>query len=195
MGRWAATMTLPTGNKQGVDQRGRAFTLIELILVMAMLVVVLGVAFPSLKGFFQGRDIDSEARRFLSLARYGQSRAISEGMPMMLWIDAQRKAYGLQVQTGYVESDSKALEYTLGKDLEVEARLPARTGLTQWKPTVAGLGNVPTIRFLPDGSIGETSPDQVILRQGSVNSISIVEYTNRLSYAIQSDNSSFALHR
>src|SRR5262245_30883815 len=51
-----------------------AFTLIELILVMAMLLIVLGVAFPSLKGFFQGRNIDSEARRFLSLTRYGQSR-------------------------------------------------------------------------------------------------------------------------
>src|SRR6188474_2898745 len=103
-------MTLPTGSKTNAESRPRAaFTLIELILVMAMLLIVLGVAFPSLKGFFQGRNIDSEARRFLSLTRYGQSRAISEGIPMILWIDAPRKAYGLQVQTGYTESNSKAV--------------------------------------------------------------------------------------
>jgi len=152
-----------------------------------MLLIVFGVAFPSLKGFFQGRNLDSEARRFLSLTRYGQSRAISEGIPMILWIDAQRKAYGLQVQTGYTESDSKAVQYSLDKNLEVEAQLPTRTTMPQWKPKVTGLGNVPMIRFMPDGSIGETSPDRVILRQGSVDSVWIVESTNRLSYAIQTD--------
>ena len=181
-------MTLQTGNKQNADSRQHAaFTLIELILVMAMLLIVLGVAFPSLKGFFQGRNIDSEARRFLSLTRYGQSRAISEGIPMILWIDAPRKAYGLQVQTGYTESNSKAVQYTLDKDLEVEAQLPSRTTMISRKPTVTGLGNVPMIRFMPDGSIGETSPDRVVLRQGSANSIWIVENTNRLGYAIQTD--------
>ncbi len=76
-----------------------AFTLIELILVMAMLAIVISVALPSLKGFFRGRNLDSEARRFLSLTRYGQSRAVSEGVPMVLWIadpiesvDAERAA-------------------------------------------------------------------------------------------------------
>ena len=42
-------------------------------------------------------------------------------------------------------------------------------------------------RFMPDGSIGETSPDQIVLRQGSTDAIWIVENTNRLSYAIQID--------
>src|SRR5438128_2340756 len=98
----------------------RAFTLIELILVMALLLIVLGVAFPSLKSFFQGRNLDAEARRFLSLTHYGQSRAVSEGLPMMLWIDAPGRAYGLQVQTGYTETDDKAVQYTLDKDLDVQ---------------------------------------------------------------------------
>ena len=167
-----------------------AFTLIELILVMAMLLIVLGVAFPSLKGFFQGRNIDSEARRFLSLTRYGQSRAISEGIPIMLWIDRQRKSYGLQAQAGYTESDQKAVQYALDKDLEMEAQLPIGTTMTQWKPKVVGIGNVPMIRFMPDGSVGETSPDKVVLRQGSSESLWIVKNTNRLGYAIQADYAS-----
>src|SRR5207249_2115896 len=56
-----------------------AFTLIELILVMALLAIVLAVSAPALSTFFQGRTLDSEVRRFLSLTRYGQSRAVSEG--------------------------------------------------------------------------------------------------------------------
>jgi type II secretion system protein H len=62
----------------------RAFTLIELILVMTILLVVMAVAFPSLRGFFRGRNLDSEARRILALTRYGQSRAVAEGVPVVL---------------------------------------------------------------------------------------------------------------
>ena len=92
MGGREAMMTLRTGSKRndrGAARPSNAFTLIELILVMAMLLIVLGIAFPSLKRFFRGRNLDSEARRFLSLTQYGQSRAVSEGFPMVLWIDAR----------------------------------------------------------------------------------------------------------
>jgi type IV fimbrial biogenesis protein FimT len=194
MGKWAAMMTLPTGNKRNADScRPAAFTLIELILVMAMLLIVLGVAFPSLKGFFKGRNLDYEARRFLSLTTYGQSRAISEGVPIILWIDAERRAYGLQVQAGYTESDGKAVEYTLDKDLQMAAEFPARPATTPWKPKIAGLSNVPMIRFMPDGTISETSPDRIVLRQGSDDSIFIVENTNRLAYAIQTEDATTRL--
>ena len=39
------------------------------------------------EGVFRGRNLDNEARQFLSLTRYGQSRAISEGVPVELWIN------------------------------------------------------------------------------------------------------------
>src|SRR5437763_109192 len=88
-------MTLPTGskrNKRYEMSHGGAFTLIELVLVMTILLIVFSVALPSLKGFFRGRNLDSEARRFLSLTRYGQSRAVSEGVSMVLWMDTRRGA-------------------------------------------------------------------------------------------------------
>src|SRR6266850_7624427 len=70
------------------------FTLIELILVMSLLIIAVGLSFPALQDFFRGRGLDSEARRFLSLVRYGQSRAVSEGIPMLLWVDAREGTYG-----------------------------------------------------------------------------------------------------
>jgi hypothetical protein len=78
------------------------------------------------------------------------------------------------------------VEYALDQSLEVEAQLLAPP-LTQWKPKVAGISDLPMIRFMPDGSIGETSPDRVVFRQGAAESVWIVENTNRLSYAIQMD--------
>ena len=79
----------PTGNSRtrSADARGRGgFTLIELILVMAVLAIVLAIIAPSLGNFFRGRTLDSEARRFVSLTRYAESRAVSEGSPMLLWM-------------------------------------------------------------------------------------------------------------
>ncbi len=58
----------------------RAFTLIEFILVMGLLAVVIALSAPSLSNFFRGRKLESEARRFVSVTRYGQSRAVAEGL-------------------------------------------------------------------------------------------------------------------
>ena len=193
MGGREVMMTLQTGSKRndrGAARPSNAFTLIELILVMAMLLIVLGVAFPSLKRFFRGRNLDSEARRFLSLTQYGQSRAVSEGFPMLLWIDARRRTYGLQAQPGYTDSDSKAVEFALGDDLQVEVQAPASaTRASQLNRIIAGVGNVPAIRFTPDGFLGESSPARILLRQGADDAIWIVESTNRLNYEIQANHS------
>ena len=113
-------MIFPTGNRRLRKSEPcprRAFTLIELILVMAMLLIVIGVSAPTLSKFFRGRTLDSEARRFVSLARYGQSRAVSEGVPIVLWVDAKLGRYGLQQEVNYTGVDLKAVEYALNKEL------------------------------------------------------------------------------
>jgi type II secretion system protein H len=189
-------MTLRTGNRRtrsNEPDRVRAFTLIELILVMALLLIVIGVVLPSLKGFFHGRNLDSEARRFLSLTRYGQSRAVSEGVPMVLWIDTRRGAYGLQQQAGYTDGDSNEVRFALAEELRVEVQTPAVAMQTSpLNQTVAGVGYVPMIRFTPDGFIGETSPERIGFRQGTDNPTWVVESTNRLKYEIQAKYSSKA---
>ena len=185
-------MTLPTGNNRTRNSERRhaqAFTLIELTLVMALLLIVFGVALPSLKGFFRGRSLDSEARRFLSLTRYGQSRAVSEGVPMVLWIDTRRGAYGLQQQAGYTDGDSNAVAFALNEDLRIEVQLPAAApAMGRLNQTVAGVGNVPMIRFTPDEFIGENSPERIGFRQGRNDAVWIVENTNRLKYEMQAND-------
>ena len=169
----------------------RGFTLIELILVMAMLAVVLSMASPSLARFFRGRGLDSEARRFLALTRYGQSRAVSEGVPMLLWVDEEQRAYGLEAESSYLEEDSRAVTHGLGSNIVFEIEVPVVRGLTSpWKGTGQISARCRTIRFTPDGFIGAESPEYIVLRQirdGEDEAILIGQSRNRLNYEIQTN--------
>ena len=185
-------MTSPTGNNRPAsnsEQRWRAgFTLVELICVMALITIVMSLTAPSLAHFFRGRSLDSEARRFLGLTRYGQSRAVSEGVPMVLWIDQEQGTYGLKAEMTYGEEDGKAVEFELAKDLKMEVQLP-ETGLesTPWKATTEAAGNRPAIRFTADGYMGDNSPNYIIFRQeheGEEDEKQIGQSRNRLSYEI-----------
>ena len=170
----------------------QAFTLIELILVMTLLVIVLGVSAPSLSRFFRGRTLDSEAKRFLALTRYGQSRAVSEGVPVVLWIDSRQGEYGLQADASYVEEDTKAREFQVHSDLkvEVEQSVFAQKQASLWKGR-GGLGaNLPKIRFTPEGFISETSPELIVFRQGKEDEIWMGPNQNHLNYEIKTN----ALH-
>src|SRR5512141_917079 len=96
-----------------------AFTLIELILVMALLTIVISLTAPRLSRFFHGRTLDSEARRLLALTRSGQSRAVSEGVPMDLWVDAQQGTFGLEAEPSYEAQDPRAVDFALDSGLEI----------------------------------------------------------------------------
>lgn len=176
----------------------RAFTLIELMLVMAILLVVLAVSFPSLRGFFRGRHLDHEARRFISLTRYAQNRAISEGYPMVLWVDVKEGTYGMQAQTGYLDEDDKSVEYEIHETLkmEVSRSMSARNSNTQRAERNSVVGNLPAIKFNPDGFYADTSPEEILLIQegvsGSKDEVVIAKSLNRLGYEIQTSNQQIA---
>lgn len=157
----------------------RAFTLIELILVMVILVIAVSMVVPSLEKFFNGRSLDSEARRFLVLTRYGQSRAVSEGIPMLLWIDSKAGAYGLSQETGYTDGDSKAEDFTIDKDLSIGVDSSAGTKLAPGKR----IG----IRFSPDGSVvADGSVPGVFIKDRTGATVWIVQSADRLSYEVKS---------
>jgi prepilin-type N-terminal cleavage/methylation domain-containing protein len=177
-------------------RRAGAFTLIELILVMAILTVAVGLTAPSLAKFFRGRALNSEARRMLSLVRYGQERAASEGLPMELWVDSNGRKFGLSADPSYEENDSREVEFMLEENLQIEAVAAAtaarsstissrRSSSTPAKVKVQNKhAAFPTIRFMPDGTIAETSPSAIKLSEDEGFTISIVQSRNRLGYEI-----------
>jgi type II secretion system protein H len=176
---------------------GRGFTLIELILVMALLTVVISLTAPKLSRFFRGRTLDSEARRLLALTRSGQSRAVSEGIPVDLWVNAAEGQIGLEAEPSFETSDPKALDFQIDERLkiEVEARVAAAPATTMSRRTVARVASLPrvqlahaelpTIRFLPDGSIGETSPLKLRLIGADGESLWLAQAKYGMGYEIR----------
>jgi len=156
--------------------RVNAFTLIELILIMTLLTIVASLVVPSLKSFFNGRSLDSEVRRFVSLTHYGQSRAISEGMPMLLWVNPKLKTYGLEMESGY--TDERKQEFTIADGLSINVAQVNGKG-----PSV---GKRQGIRFSPDGSIiNGTSVSGVSLQEGKNPPVWIRPSANGLNYEVQ----------
>jgi prepilin-type N-terminal cleavage/methylation domain-containing protein len=182
------TMTLQTGSKQRTENRHAAgFTLIELVLVMAILIVVLSMSGASLTSFFRGRTLEAEGKRLLALTRHAQNRAVSEGIPMSLWIDKAQKKYGLEASGNFAGEDAKAKEFGLGRDLEIEVTWPQGAVIRQRNEEIV-------LRFEPDGFIDETNPELIVIKEKNGEAVNIVPTFNRLNYEITT-NKVYAVRR
>jgi type II secretion system protein H len=153
------------------------FTLIELILVLALLVVITSLAAPAMQNFIRGRALDSEARRLVALMHAGQSRAVSEGMPMVLWVDEKNGAYGLQAETTGQAGDPKAETLPVDSTLQIAVLNTGQGAQTTFN-------NLPAIKFLPDGTVDENSPKTLQLTDSAGVSRWLIESRNRTGYEI-----------
>jgi len=165
---------------------------------MALLTIVISLTAPKLSRFFHGRTLDSEARRLLALTRSGQSRAVSEGVPMDLWVDAERGEFGLAAEPSFETSDPKVVEFELDSGLKIEVvrrtdTAPALTlnrsrqaSAASTPRVVPARGDLPAIRFLPDGSLGQTSPQKLHLTSGDGGSLWLAQSRDGLNYEIRS---------
>jgi prepilin-type N-terminal cleavage/methylation domain-containing protein len=146
MAALAATTILPIGMEKSDDaMRSPAFTLVELLLVMAILLVVMGVVAPSLSRSLRARKVSDEASRFLALTEFARDSAVSEGMPMMIWVNGSSQHYGLDPMNDYLQSKVHR-EYALTSDVQFD---PASA------PAVGA--NTSVIQYMPNGTPAVTS--------------------------------------
>lgn len=71
----------------------RAFTLLELVIVLMLMAIVLATVAPSLTGWNRGQRLDNAAERLLAASRFARSEAISAAAPHRLEIDALGGSY------------------------------------------------------------------------------------------------------
>jgi type II secretion system protein H len=182
--------------RQDARRYSAAFTLIELILVMALLAIILGISAPSLSRFFRSRSLDSEAKRFMALTRHAQSRAVSEGVPMVLWLETEQRIYGLNADKSFVEEDPQAEQFTLDDALQVEVLRysGALTALqtNRFRNEKLDAGNLYIMRFNPDGFVSLGSPEAVVFRQGENEELWVAQSRNRLNYEIHTNRPALA---
>lgn len=190
-------MILETGLLHNRRTAGRhGFTLVEMVLVLALLVVAVSLVSPRISGFIRARAVESEARRLLAITHAGRSRAISEGRVMYLWLDAAQGRYGLEPEIPGRRGDSAAIEFSSDPGLQVSfttaTSLLGQTGSGILPKPLSAAGNrvrsprnVPGIRLLPDGSIDEESPQAMQIRDGEGSTLWLVEGSDRRHYEIR----------
>lgn len=155
--------------------------------MLCLLAVIASLVIPKMSGFFHGRKLEYEAQRFLALTRNAQGRAVSEGVPMILWIDSQQRTYGLEAQNGYGLNETKQEQFVVDGSLQMKiqrtAGIMTQSNLWTQVRATAATGR-PEIRFLPDGTISESSPNQITITQSKQDVVTITETTNHLRYEI-----------
>lgn len=163
----------------------RAFTLVELIVVMVLLLIVASMVAPRMSSFFRGRALSAEARRMLSLVHYAQSRAVAEGVPVLLWIDPTTSTYGIEIQGGHEGADDRPHIFTAEPTLTLETVGSTETYASEQEDELLGLPEGrPAIRFNPDGFFDEGGVSKIVIRQGDEGALEIVPTATRLGYEI-----------
>lgn len=174
-------MISATGQPASKPCQKRAFTLVELLLVLALLVVAVSIVAPHMSGFIRGRALDSEARRLAAVLHAGQARAVSEGMPIMFWIDPKQNAYGLEEETPEKNGDPQAESFTADENVRVSVASVGTGTQTTFK-------NLPAVRFLADGTADEGSPQMLQLQDSGGDSLWLVATSDRKGYEIRTSS-------
>jgi type II secretion system protein H len=78
----------------------RAFTLLELVLVMVILCTALAVVAPSFTGFRRGAELRDAGDQFIALTRYARTQSAATGTTYRMQIDDGAGTYQLLVQNG-----------------------------------------------------------------------------------------------
>lgn len=149
------------------------FTLVELILVMALLAVVAAFSAPSLARSLRQRNLDGEAARLLALSEYGRNEAISQGVPMSVWVDPKGQRMGAQPKTGFEGDDARSREFALNADIRFELDRTATQG-----------GVIEVMEFSPDGSPSSSSIDAVRLVDRFQSLVTVSRTSDGWSYEI-----------
>jgi type II secretion system protein H len=155
-------------------QRATAFTLVELILVMALLCVILGLAAPSLSRSIHQRDLTQEATRVLAATEYARDEAVSLGVPMEVWIDAGAGKYGVKAMPGNEDAGARSKDFTLTEGVHFDAQ----------KGSADAAGQTDVAEFTPDGTLDPSSATSLRLVDRTESAIDIAQTTDAWGYEI-----------
>ena len=159
--------------KSNPTRAALGFTLVELIFVMALLTIVAALAAPSLSRSMRQRNLDGEAARFLAATEYARDEAVSQGVPMTVWIDPAAQRFGVEPKTGYEGSTTRDREFAVNPDVQFEIPIVATKG-----------GVIEAVEFQPDGSPGTSSLDSVRLVDRFKSALTVARTSDGWSYEI-----------
>lgn len=154
----------------------RGFTLVELIIVMALLAIVGALAAPSLSGSIRQRNLKEEALRFLALTEYARDEAVSQGVPMVVWVDPNGQRVGVGPKDGFEGDESRLREFALNPDVSLKIDRVAMSG---------GVANA--VEFSPDGAPGLESVETIELVDRFESLVRVARTPDQWAYEIREE--------
>jgi type II secretion system protein H len=166
--------------------RPEAFTLVELVLVMALLCVILAIAAPSLSRSMHGRNLIQEATRLLALTDFARDEATSKGVPMVVWVNQETGQFGVRAKSGYEDAGARSKQFTLADGIRFDA-LTVATGTASFTGNADSKqypGESEAVEYAPDGTIDPASDTAVRLVDQSNSTVGIEQATDAWGYEI-----------
>lgn len=165
--------------RQDGRRSGSAFTLVELILVMALLATLMALVAPALSRSMRGRTLDGEAERLLALNEYGRNEAASLGVPTVVWVDVPGRRYGVDAKTGYPADGMHRKEFNLHPDVSFNA-----------------VENVQSTQSTPGTTIAEYQPDGTLEPASGTGTVGLVDrFKGAVSLVRTTDGGSYEIVR
>lgn len=157
--------------------RRAGFTLVELMLVLAILAMMVAFVAPSLARTSRRRILEGEALRFVALTEYGRDEAVSLGVPVAVYLDTKAQVYGVEPATDGSGANLHK-EYTANSELHFEQ--------------IRDMGSVKdgrVISFTAEGALDTTSVPSVTLSDRSGDSILIARQSSGWGYEMVKEGS------
>lgn len=149
------------------------FTLVELVVVMALVCVAASLAAPMLSRSLRDRNINEEAERFIMLTEYGRGEAVSQGVPMVVWVDQSGQRCGVEPKEGFEGDDSRRREFELNPDVFIKADKLVMSG---------GVGHA--AEFEPYGAPTTSSVEALTFEDRFDTVVNITRTSDRWAYEI-----------
>lgn len=139
-------MMISATGKTGMNFRGgRGFTLVEILLVVLLLGIVAGFAFPDLSQSYARFQLNQEADHLAYLMRYAQSRAIIQQQEHRLAMNPGEGTYRLTHRAADFKDEDSEMPFQ---------RITKRLGRTFHIPEELSLEtDNETVGFYPDGKM------------------------------------------
>ena len=128
----------------------KAFTLLELILVLVIITVMVGMAAPQLSTFVRGQGAGNTAAQIASLAYWARSQAIAQGTCYRLNVNHSEGTFWVTAQGA---GGFHIVASTLGAVFRVPDGLTLEAQITQLSPAPDADKTALFATFTPDGRV------------------------------------------
>jgi len=134
----------------------RAFTLVELMVVVVLISISAVLVMPRLFGVLQGQNLQGSAETVQSILRYTHSLALSQGLNYKLGFDTQRRKFFLESENDPLESPGEYEQVIWPRS--ISSKLGKGINIGFFDQSESSPVEMEEIHFFPDGS----SRDSVI---------------------------------